>query len=635
MRVAGDERRGDGAALAGQRRADARGDARAHRLAARRATSAAPSAAGRHRSSAARRAHSRPRPAGRTRRGAGNRRRPASTGAGGGISTAVSAEPSARAAPRRRRGASARARAPAVASASSRSIGARRDHEPRAFGQRIDRDQPALDHDRPEPMLQHRRRDRARLDLRRREAERDRAERRRAARAARSRRQRRATSAAASDQTPAPSQRGGSACEPEIDPDAGAHQHRQPQRPALALGEEASAEPRQRAAPRSSGADRRLPRRYRARVPIAISLPSPACSIRRRSRATCAPAGAGCMTRQMRLCYIARHERRRPLRPLAHRLPAYRRRAHGAVQLALSRAIIGGKFLLRIEDTDRARSTAGSGRRDHRRAHTGSGSIGTARSCMQSARAGAPRRGRARSCSPPGHAYHCYCTPEELEAMREQARAEGRRSRYDGRWRDRDPDDAPPDVTPVIRLKAPQTGETVIDDHVQGTVTVANAAARRSHHPARRRHADLQSLGRGRRSRHGHHAMSSAATITSPTPSARPQIYRALGWDGAGIRACAADPRARRRQAVEAPWRARRRRLSRHGLSARGAAQLSAAPRLEPWRRRDHLDRAGDRTGSIIDAVGRVAGALRFRQARQRQRAIIIRDSRRRAARRR
>ena len=59
--------------------------------------------------------------------------------------------------------------------------------------------------------------------------------------------------------------------------------------------------------------------------------------------------------------------------------------------------------------------------------------------------------------------------------MRDQARAEGRPVRYDGRWRDRDPAEAPAGVPPVVRLRAPQNGETVIDDQVQGRVTVRNA----------------------------------------------------------------------------------------------------------------------------------------------------------------
>ena len=59
--------------------------------------------------------------------------------------------------------------------------------------------------------------------------------------------------------------------------------------------------------------------------------------------------------------------------------------------------------------------------------------------------------------------------------MREAARREGRAKLYDGRWRDRDPAEAPPGVKPVIRLKAPQTGETVIEDQVQGRVVWQNS----------------------------------------------------------------------------------------------------------------------------------------------------------------
>ncbi len=74
-----------------------------------------------------------------------------------------------------------------------------------------------------------------------------------------------------------------------------------------------------------------------------------------------------------------------------------------------------------------------------------------------------------------GRAYRAYDTQEELAAMREQARAEKRPPRYDGRWRDRDPADAPPGIRPAIRLRAPREGETVVEDLVQGTVRVANA----------------------------------------------------------------------------------------------------------------------------------------------------------------
>ncbi|NCC21817.1 MAG: glutamate--tRNA ligase [Alphaproteobacteria bacterium] len=73
-----------------------------------------------------------------------------------------------------------------------------------------------------------------------------------------------------------------------------------------------------------------------------------------------------------------------------------------------------------------------------------------------------------------GKAYYCYCTPEELERMRETARAEGRSAVYDRRWRDRGPSEAPEGVKPVVRIKAPVDGFTVVHDKVQGDVKVEN-----------------------------------------------------------------------------------------------------------------------------------------------------------------
>src|SRR5690349_956381 len=133
----------------------------------------------------------------------------------------------------------------------------------------------------------------------------------------------------------------------------------------------------------------------------------------------------------------------------------------------------GGTYKLRIEDTDRARSTpeAVAAILD------GLSWLGLdwdGEVVYQSQRL--DRHAEiARQLLAEGKAYRCYCTPEELEAMREKARAEGRPVRYDGTWRDRDPSEAPPGVKPAIRLKAPQEGETVIRDHVQGEVRVANA----------------------------------------------------------------------------------------------------------------------------------------------------------------
>ena len=73
-----------------------------------------------------------------------------------------------------------------------------------------------------------------------------------------------------------------------------------------------------------------------------------------------------------------------------------------------------------------------------------------------------------------GQAYYCYCTPEELDEMREKARAEGQKTFYDRRWRDAEPSTEPKDVKPVVRIKAPIEGSTTIDDKIQGKVTVAN-----------------------------------------------------------------------------------------------------------------------------------------------------------------
>jgi glutamyl-tRNA synthetase len=132
----------------------------------------------------------------------------------------------------------------------------------------------------------------------------------------------------------------------------------------------------------------------------------------------------------------------------------------------------GGKCLLRIEDTDRVRSTEPAIKAIIEGLDwlglTFDGDI-----VMQFERA--PRHAEvAHAMLAAGTAYYCYCSPEELEAMREKARAEGRPIRYDGTWRDRDPSEAPAGVKPVIRLRAPQTGTTVIQDGVQGEVTVGN-----------------------------------------------------------------------------------------------------------------------------------------------------------------
>ncbi len=132
----------------------------------------------------------------------------------------------------------------------------------------------------------------------------------------------------------------------------------------------------------------------------------------------------------------------------------------------------GGEFLLRIEDTDRERSTdeATKGIID---SLDWLGLERDGQTVFQSTRM-SRHADIARQLLAEGKAYNCYCTPAELAAEREQARVEKRVWRYDGRWRDRDPSEAPAGVTPVVRLKSQRDGETVLEDLVQGTVRVAN-----------------------------------------------------------------------------------------------------------------------------------------------------------------
>ena len=133
----------------------------------------------------------------------------------------------------------------------------------------------------------------------------------------------------------------------------------------------------------------------------------------------------------------------------------------------------GGKYLLRIEDTDRARSTEPA----IAAILDGLSWLGLpwdGEVTYQFARASRHAE-VANEMLAKGHAYHCYASPQELDEMRAAQKAAGKPMRYDGRWRDRDPKDAPADVKPVVRLKAPQTGQTVIKDAVQGEVTVENA----------------------------------------------------------------------------------------------------------------------------------------------------------------
>jgi glutamyl-tRNA synthetase len=135
----------------------------------------------------------------------------------------------------------------------------------------------------------------------------------------------------------------------------------------------------------------------------------------------------------------------------------------------------GGTFILRVEDTDRERSTQASVQAildamswlglDHEGPY------------YQMERLDRYRR-TAEQLIESGHAYHCYATREELDALREQQRARGLKPRYDGRWR---PENAkrlglkpPPGASPVVRFRNPDDGEVTFTDLVKGHITVAN-----------------------------------------------------------------------------------------------------------------------------------------------------------------
>ncbi len=132
----------------------------------------------------------------------------------------------------------------------------------------------------------------------------------------------------------------------------------------------------------------------------------------------------------------------------------------------------GGTFRLRIEDTDRARSTPEA------TAAILDGMKWLGLDWDDEVVHQFARMNRhaevANQLLASGGAYYCYASPQELDDMRAAQKAAGKPIRYDGRWRDRDPKDAPEGVKPVVRLKARQDGVTVIRDRVQGDVTIGN-----------------------------------------------------------------------------------------------------------------------------------------------------------------
>jgi glutamyl-tRNA synthetase len=188
----------------------------------------------------------------------------------------------------------------------------------------------------------------------------------------------------------------------------------------------------------------------------------------------------------------------------------------------------GGKFLLRIEDTDRERSTEDAVRAIIDGLHW-LGIEWDGEPIHQFPRA-ARHREVADDLLAAGKAYRCYASPQELAEMREAARKAGRSRMYDGRWRDRDAREAPAGIKPVIRLKAPLEGETVIEDRVMGRVVWQNAdlddmIILRGDGTPIYNHAvvvDDHDMGVTHVVRGVDHLTNAARQV---------QIYRAMGWD--------------------------------------------------------------------------------------------------------
>ena len=272
----------------------------------------------------------------------------------------------------------------------------------------------------------------------------------------------------------------------------------------------------------------------------------------------------------------------------------------------------GGKFLLRIEDTDRRRSTKEAidaiidgmhwlgldwDEETHYQSEFAARHAEVAAALLAS-----------------GHAYRCYMTNEELQAMRAEAEAERKPFRVRSPWRDCSPDDAPAGTPFVVRLRAPQEGETIIEDRVQGRVAVQNSELddfvllRSDGTPTYMLAVVVDDHDMGvthviRGDDHLNNAFRQLAIIRAmgwpePVYAHVPLIH---GHDGAKL--------SKRHGATGVD--AYRDEL---GDPARGAVQLSAAPRLGPWRRRDH-QRANRRSEWFdLDHVGRSPSRFDFKK---------------------
>ncbi len=277
----------------------------------------------------------------------------------------------------------------------------------------------------------------------------------------------------------------------------------------------------------------------------------------------------------------------------------------------------GGTFILRVEDTDLERSTQQS----VQAILDGMEWLGLG--CDEGPFYQMQRLNRykevAQQLLDAGHAYHCYCSKEELDAMREAQRARGEKPRYDGRWRD-SKEKPPAGVTPVLRFKTPLTGEVTWDDQVKGPITVGNqelddlVILRGDGVPTYNFGVVVDDIDMNIT-----HVIRGDDHVNN-TPR-QINIFKALGAHAAEIRAPADDIGQRRRAAVEAPRRGQRDAIPRRRLSARGARQLPGAARLVARRRGEIFARA---VGRMVRSRARqqVAGAFQSGKARVAQSAI-------------
>ena len=167
---------------------------------------------------------------------------------------------------------------------------------------------------------------------------------------------------------------------------------------------------------------------------------------------------------------LERSDRRHPLRPFADRLAAYRRRADGAVQPIYMRDTTGGNFLLRIEDTDRERSTAANVDRSSSTALKLAGrDARQCRLCSRPPRRLAPCGGGAGDARRGAAAYRDWTT--QRGRLRRRGRSHARRGAWCARSGATANEDGPADQPFAVRLRAPQTGETLIADLIKGDVT--------------------------------------------------------------------------------------------------------------------------------------------------------------------